>query len=89
MGSAMISWMSWKQNFVALSMIEVEYIATSMASYEVVWSINLFREIFEQVLDTIVIYCDNKSGICLGENHVFHDKSKHIDINYHHIRNMV
>jgi len=36
-----------------------------------------------------VIYCDNKSGICLEENLVFHDKSKHIEIQYHFIRDMV
>ena len=39
--------------------------------------------------DTIVIYYNNQSGICLSENLVFHDLSKHIDIRYHFIRDMV
>ena len=41
------------------------------------------------MLDTIVILCDNQSGIRLFENLVFHDRSKHIDIRYHFIRDMV
>lgn len=60
-----------------------------MASCEAVWLRKLFGELFEQVPDTIVIYCDNKSGIRLAENLLFHDKSKHIDIKYHYIWDMV
>lgn len=62
-GSSMISWMSRKQNFVALSMAKVEYVFSGMASCEVVWLRKLFEDLFEKILDTIVIYCDNKSGI--------------------------
>eukprot|EP00253_Pinus_taeda_P032288 PITA_32288 len=78
-----------KQKSGAFSMIEAEYIAASMASYEAVWMRKLFGELFEHVLDTIVIYCDNKSGIRIAENLVFHDKSKHIEIKYHYIQDMV
>jgi len=74
---------------VALSMIEAEYIATSMACCEVVWLRKLFGELFEKILDTTIIYCDNKSGIRLAENPIFHDKPKHIEIRYHCIRNML
>ena len=41
------------------------------------------------MLDTTVVLCDNQSGIWLSENPVFHDQSKHIDIRYHFIRDMV
>eukprot|EP00253_Pinus_taeda_P015967 PITA_15967 len=88
LGSASISWMSKKQKSVALSTDEAEYIAASMASYEVVWLRKLFSELFRFTLDTIVIMCDNQSGIHLSENPVFHDRSKHIDIRYHYIRDM-
>eukprot|EP00253_Pinus_taeda_P023769 PITA_23769 len=60
-----------------------------MASCEVIWLRKLFSELFGHVLDTTVIYCDNQSGIHLSENPVFHDYSKHIDIRYHFIRDMV
>lgn len=60
-----------------------------MANYEAVWLRKLFGELFERVLDTTVIYFDNKSGICLAKNLLFHDKSKHIEIWYHYNRDMV
>eukprot|EP00253_Pinus_taeda_P010557 PITA_10557 len=89
LGSASISWMSRKQKSVALSNVEVDYIAANMASYEGVWLRKLFSELFGFTLDTIVILCDNQSGICLSENPIFHDFSKHIDIMYHYIRDML
>ena len=71
------------------STAEVEYIAASMACCEAVWLRKLFSELFQHVLDTTVILCDNQSGIRMTENPVFHDRSKHIDIRYHFIRDMV
>ena len=62
---------------VALSTAEAEYIATSLAYYEVVWLRKIFNELFGHVLDTTVIIFDNHSGILLYENLVFHDRSKH------------
>ena len=81
--------MSRKQKSIALSAVKVEYIATSMACCEVAWFRKLFSELFKHVLDTTMIYYDNQSGIRLSENPVFHDHSKHIDIRYHFILDMV
>ena len=81
--------MSRKQKSISLSTAEAEYIAASMASCEVVWLRKLFSELFGHVLDTTMIYCDNQSGIRLSKNLVFHDHSKHIDIKYHFIWDMV
>lgn len=44
-------------------MVELEYIVSSMVICEVVWLRKPFGEMFEQILDTKIIYCDNKSGI--------------------------
>ena len=74
---------------MALSTTEAEYIAASMACCEAVWLQKLFSELFGHVLDTTVILCDIQSGIRLTDNPVFHDRSKHIDIRYHIIRDMV
>jgi len=74
---------------MALSTAEAEYIAASMATCEAVWLRKIFSELFGFTLDTTVILCDNQSGIHLSENHVFHDHSNHIDIRYHHIRDIV
>eukprot|EP00253_Pinus_taeda_P004791 PITA_04791 len=89
LGSASISWMRRKQKSVALSTAEAEYITASMASCEAVWLRKLFSDLCGFTLDTTMILCDNQSGIRLSKNHVFHDCSKHIDIRYHYIRDMV
>ena len=45
--------------------------------------------LFEHRMDPTVIYCDNQICIKLSENQVFRDRSKHIDIQYHHLRDCV
>jgi len=60
--------------------------ATSKASCEAIWMWKILVGLFDQRLDPTVIYCDNQSCIKLFENPVFYDRSKHIDIRYHHLR---
>jgi hypothetical protein len=61
----------------------------SLVSCEAIWLCKLLAGLFGQVLEHTVIYCDNQSCIKLSENLVFHDRSKHIEIKYHFIRDMV
>ena len=89
LGSAMISWFSKKQSSVALSTAEAEYIAACPASYEAIWLRKLMSGLFNLDLDTTVILCDNQSSIKMTENPMFHDKSKHIEIQYFYIRDMI
>jgi hypothetical protein len=91
LGLGAVSWFSRKQKSVALNSAEDEYMAASLASCEAIWLRirKLFMGLFDQVLDTIVIHCDNESCIKLSENPVFHDRSKHIEIRYHFIRHCV
>ena len=63
LGSASITWMRRKQKSIALSTAKAEYIVASMASCEAVCLRKLFSELFGHVLDTIVILCNNQSGI--------------------------
>ena len=85
----MISWFSKKQSCVALSTAEAEYVAACSASCEAVWIRKLLSDSFDLQLDATCIHCDNQSGVNMSENPVFHDKSKHIEIKYHYIRDMV
>ena len=89
LGYAMISWFSRKQSSVALSTAEVEYIVACSASCEAIWIRKLMSGLFNLELDTIVILCDNQSCIKMTENPMFHDKSKHIEIRYFDIRDMM
>ena len=85
----MISWFSRKQSCVALSIAEAEYVASCLASCEVVWLRKILFDLFDLQLDATCIYCDNQICVKLSENPVFHGKSKHIEIKYHYIRDMV
>jgi hypothetical protein len=71
---------------MALSSAEVEYMATSQASCEAIWLRKLLVGLFGVQLRPTMIYCDNQSCIKLFENPIFHDRSKHIEIQYHFIR---
>lgn len=89
LGSTIVSWISWKQQSVALSSVEAEYMATSLASCEAIWLRKVLFGLFGQALRPSVICCDNQSCVKLTENTVFHDRSKHIEIKYHFIRDYV
>jgi hypothetical protein len=85
----MISWFSKKQMSVALSTVEAEYIVTCSVSNKAMWLRKLVAGLFDLELEATCIWCDNQSCVKLTENPVFHDKSKHIEIRYHYIRDMV
>jgi hypothetical protein len=89
LGSYVVSWFSQKQNSVALISTEGEYMAASQASCEALWLLKLLVGLFGVQLRPTLIYCDNQSCIKISENLVFHDRSKHIDILYHFIREYV
>jgi hypothetical protein len=84
-----ISWLSRKQTCVALSSAEAEYVAACSACGEAVWLRKLITGLFDLELEETYIFCDNQSCIKLSENPVCHDRSKHIEIKYHYIREMV
>ena len=80
---------SRKQSCVALCTAEAEYVVACSASCEAVWLRKLLFDLFNIQLDAICIYCDNQGCVKLAENSVFHDKSKHVEIKYHYIQDMV
>jgi hypothetical protein len=86
---AVTSWQSRKQSSIALSTTKAEYIAACSASCEAIWLRKLLTGLFDLETEATVILCDNQSCIKMTENLVFHDKSKHIEIRYHYIRDMV
>jgi hypothetical protein len=84
-----ISWQSRKQLSIALSTTKAEFIAACSASCEAIWLRKLLTGLFDLEMEATMILCDNQSYIKMRENPMFHDKSKHIEIRYHYIRDMV
>ena len=60
-----------------------------MTVREAVWLHKLLAYLFGHEMDSTIIQCNNRRCVNLSENLVFHDKSKHIEIKYHYIRDMV
>ena len=81
-----IAWQSAKQKVVALSSCEAEYIAAAGAACEAVWLARLLAELIGGAVLAPKLKVDNKSTIALMKNPVHHDRSKHIDVKFHFIR---
>lgn len=88
MSSGIISWKSTRQKTVALSSTEAEYMALSSAIQEAVWLMQLSNEL-NYAVKPITIYCDNQSAIKLSESDGYKQRTKHIDIRYHYIRDLI
>lgn len=83
--NAPVSWCSKKQSVVSLSTTESEYIALGHGAKEVVWLQRMLKKLFVKC-DCIQINGDNTSAIKLASNPEFHKRTKHIDVQYHFIR---
>lgn len=83
--NAAITWQSKKQQCVALSTTEAEYVSAALATKEIIWLKKLFDEC-SIVIPKYTLFVDNMSAIKLVKNPEFHQRSKHIDVKYHFIR---
>nr|GEU42455.1 retrovirus-related Pol polyprotein from transposon TNT 1-94 [Tanacetum cinerariifolium] len=76
------------QHVVALLTTEAEYMALTEAVKEAIW----LRELLEELgveLNRVIVNCDNQGAIHLSRNHVFHERTKHINVRYHFIREVL
>jgi len=89
LGNSLVTWSSQKQRVVALSSCEAEYIASANAACQGIWLSRLLGELMGIPTPQVKLLVDNKSAIALSKNPVHHDRSKHIDIRYHFIRDCV
>ena len=89
LGSGLISWRTSKQKCVALSTAEAEYVALAAASQEAVWLRQLLKDLKFGSDDPLVVNEDNQSAICIAKNPKDHAKTKHIQIKYHFVRDLI
>ncbi|CAL8170379.1 unnamed protein product [Prunus armeniaca] len=89
LGSTPISWASKKQHTVSRSSTEAEYRALAIAAAELAWIRQLFCDLHIPLHVPPLIHCDNISAIALSSNPVFHSRMKHLQIDYHFVRERV
>ncbi|XP_075104751.1 secreted RxLR effector protein 161-like [Nicotiana tabacum] len=88
LGNALVSWHSKKQNCVALSTTETEYLAVGSCCTQVLWIMHQLLN-YDLSLTSTPIFCDNTSVICLLKKIVHYSRAKHIEIKHHFIRDHV
>ncbi|XP_020209382.1 uncharacterized protein LOC109794341 [Cajanus cajan] len=86
LGPALISWKSKKQSRVSKSSTESEYRAMSTACSEIIWLRGLLAELGFPQTDATPLHADNTSAIQIATNSVFHERTKHIKVDFHSIR---
>ena len=89
MAGGAVSWSSKKQTSVALSTAEAEYVAATHVAKQALWQRSLFTELDFDIPTTSTIFTDNQAAISISHHPEFHARTKHIDIVYHFLRDLI
>jgi hypothetical protein len=89
LGTNLISWCSKRQSVVSRSSTEAEYRSMTHTTAELYWLYMLFQELQITLSTASSLWCDNVNAIALASNLVFHSHTKHIEIDYHFVREKV
>lgn len=86
LGHILIGWKSKKHPVISLSSAEAEYRALSKVVAELTWLSRLLHDIFVPIVSPISVFCHNAAAIHIVKNPVFHERTKHIEVDCHFIR---
>ena len=89
LGDNLVSWSFTKQKVVSRSSAESEYRGLVLATAEIIWMQALLQELCISPLTIPLLWYDNISAYHMAKNHVFHARTKHIEIDLHFIRDQV
>ncbi|KAL8093307.1 hypothetical protein AgCh_035258 [Apium graveolens] len=82
-GNSPVSWKSKKQSTVSRSSFEAEYRAMAATASEITWLVRLLEEFGVTDLAHVTLHCDNQSALHIAKNPVFHERTKHIELDCH------
>ena len=85
LGGSVVSWKATLQSTVTLSTTEAKYMALTEAAKEAIWLRGLVSDLGLHH-DQATVFCDSLSAICLAKDQVHHERTKHIDVRYHFLR---
>ncbi|CAM8970229.1 unnamed protein product [Rhodiola kirilowii] len=89
LGPSLVSWRTRKQAVVSRSSAESEYRAMAQTCCELVWVVAILKDLCVSVPTPISLYCDNKAANHIARNPVYHERTKHIEIDCHVVRQYV
>jgi hypothetical protein len=89
LGNNLFSWHYLKQRVVAMSSCEAEYVVATSVATEGIWLTWLLSDLRQEETEPVELRVDNKSALALMKNLIFHERSKHIRVRYHYVRECV
>jgi len=88
LSSGAVSWLLKKQPIVSLSSIEAEFIVAASCACKTLWLKGVLEKLGQNKANPTIIYCDSSSAIKLSKNPIMLDRSKHIDVRFHFLREL-
>ena len=89
LGESLISWKSKKKHIVSRSSVESEYKAMPVLVSEFVWLVGLLKDLTINLDQPALLYCDSQVAIHIAANPVYHEKTKHIELDCHFVREKI
>ncbi|CAN7087854.1 unnamed protein product [Brassica rapa subsp. narinosa] len=88
-GGNLVTWKSKKQKVVSCSSAEAEYRAMLKLTNELVWIKGILKHLEIDQATPMTMHCDNQAAIHIASNSVFHERTKHIEVDCHKVRQMI